>query len=90
VQRSELYDVFQWLYQEIILKLSTELKNTDLVKYLNYTILQRYPQLADYLNVKNQIDPSKQLSQMDQRQVERLCSLLDRDPQISLEMLLAE
>ena len=90
MQRSELYDVFQWLYQEIILKLSTELKNTDLVKYLNYTILQRYPQLADYLNVKNQIDPSKQLSQMDQRQVERLCSLLDRDPQISLEMLLAE
>ena len=82
--------MFQWLYQEVILKLSTGLKNTDLVKFLNYRVLRKFPQLADYLNVKNQVDPSKSLDQMDQRQIDRLCYLLDRDQQISLEMLLAE
>jgi len=53
VHRDSLHDLFQWLYQELILKLSTELKNTDLVKFLNYKLLLKYPVLADYINVKN-------------------------------------
>ena len=55
--RQDLQDLFQWLYQEIILKMSTELNNADLVKFLNYMILQKYPQLATYLIVKNQLEP---------------------------------
>ena len=43
------------------MKMSTELKNTDLVKYLNYRLLHKYPELAHYLNMKNQVDPAKQL-----------------------------
>lgn len=82
--------MFEWLYQEVILKMSTILKNTDLVKYLNYRLLHKYPELAHYLNVKNQIDPTKKLSELDHRQIDRICQFLDRDPQISLEMLLAE
>ena len=37
--------------------MSTELNNADLVKYLNYMILQKHPQLATYLTIKNQLDP---------------------------------
>ena len=39
VGRNELYDLFQWLYQELILKLSLNLKSTDLVKFLNFKLL---------------------------------------------------
>ena len=42
--------------------MSTDLKNTDLVKYLNYRLLHFYPELAHYLNIKNQINPTKPLN----------------------------
>ena len=41
--RAQLYDLYQWLYQEIILKLSQKLPSSDLVKYLNYLILSQQP-----------------------------------------------
>ena len=70
--------------------MSTELNNADLVKFLNYMILKKYPQLATYLIVKNQLEPQKPFSELDHRQVDKLCTLLDRDNQINLEVLLAE
>lgn len=47
--------------------MSTELNNADLVKFLNYMILQKYPQLATYLIVKNQLEPQKPFSELDHR-----------------------
>ena len=85
-----MHDLFQWLYQEIILKLSIELHNTDLVKYLNYKILSKYPQLASFLAVKNQIELTKRFEDLDHKMVEKLCQLLDHDDQILLEVLLTE
>ena len=59
--------------------MSVELHNTDLVKYLNYTILSKYPQLATFLAVKNQIELTKQFDELDQKMIEKLCQLLDCD-----------
>jgi hypothetical protein len=56
VNQDTLFDLFQWLYQELILKLSSELNNADLVKYLNYKLLLKYPELADFLSLKHKID----------------------------------
>ena len=70
--------------------MSTELKNTDFVKFLNYSILQKYPALAHHLNMKYGVAPSKNIGELNHQQLDRLCQLLDRDSQVSLEMLLAE
>ena len=59
--------------------MSVELHNTDLVKYLNYTILSKYPQLATFLAVKNQIELTKPFDELDQKMIEKLCQLLDCD-----------
>ena len=53
--------------------MSIELHNTDLVKYLNYTILSKYPQLATFLAVKNQIELTKPFDELDQKMIEKLC-----------------
>ena len=88
--RKQLLDIFQWLYQEIILKLSTQLNSSDLVKYLNLMLMRRYPQLATYLQVKSGMSPIEPLDQCDFRKVDHLCSLLEKDQSISLEILLSQ
>ena len=47
--------------------MSSDLNNADLVKYLNYRLLLKYPELADFLCVKHQIDTNKSMNEMDHR-----------------------
>ena len=53
--------------------MSIELHNTDLVKYLNYKILTKYPQLASFIAMKNQIELTKPFEDLDHKMVEKLC-----------------
>ena len=85
-----MYDQYQWLYQELILKLSQCMSSSDIVKYLNLMILKKYPSIATYLQVKAGMDPVKHLHECDSRRIDQLCSLLENDQAINLEILLTE
>lgn len=71
--------------------MSSDLNNVDLVKYLNYKILQKYPQVANYLAIKNNMtNDFDTLEDLDHKRVDLLCSYLEKDDQINLEVLLGE
>lgn len=71
--------------------MSSDLNNVDLVKYLNYKILQKYPQIANYLAIKNNMtNDFDTLEDLDHKRVDLLCSYLEKDDQINLEVLLGE
>jgi hypothetical protein len=42
INRSGLYFLYRWLFQEVLLNLNL-LRNNELVKYLNYQILKKHP-----------------------------------------------
>jgi hypothetical protein len=46
--RRDLYFLFRWLFQELLLNLNL-LRNNELVKFLNYQILKKNPQLLGYI-----------------------------------------
>ena len=56
--RCDLYFLYRWLFQEVLLNLSL-LRNSELVKYLNYLILKKHPQLLAY--VKNKLKLQKRV-----------------------------
>ena len=50
--REKTFVLFQWLFSEALLELG-KMRNFDLVKYLNFKILETNPSLLDFLSVKH-------------------------------------
>jgi len=58
--RDELYFLYKWLFQETLITLSSpgQMRNNELSKYLNQTILTKNPDLFNFLKTKHDIkDP---------------------------------
>lgn len=49
--RMDLFFLFRWLFQELLINLNL-MRNNELVKYLNYQVLRRHPQLLAYIKGK--------------------------------------
>ena len=47
-KRSELFDIFKALFQEVVLSLNS-LKTNDMIRYINFEILRNNDDLFEYL-----------------------------------------
>ena len=58
--RDELYFLFKWLFQEVLITLCSpsQMRNSELSRYLNQVILMKNPDLFDYLRTKHEIKES--------------------------------
>ena len=87
--RDELYFLYKWLFQEILITLSSpgQMRNNELSKYLNQTILTKNPDLFNFLKTKHDIkDAANDL----QRQLERVIAIMQDDDQINFDVLINE
>ena len=96
--RRDLYFLFRWLFQEVLLNLNL-LRNNELVKFLNYQILRKNPSLLAYVKSKIQQGKPAQAHLILQgppeeadymRAIERAVAVLMEDSQVDYEVLLQE
>ena len=97
--RKDVYFLFRWLFQELLLNLNL-LRNNDLIRYLNYQILRKSPQLLAY--IKNRIKLTQQMKQTPQavfeptqdeaaeylKAIDKAIQVLQDDPQVNYDVLL--
>lgn len=50
--------MFKWLFQELLINLNL-MRNNELVKFLNFLILKKYPALLQYIKNKVRIEEAK-------------------------------
>ena len=55
----DLFFLFQWLFQQVQINLS-ELRNHELVKWLNFRILNKNPDLLKFLTIKHKVEGTAQ------------------------------
>jgi hypothetical protein len=62
--REELFYLYKWLFQETLITLSTQLRNHELSKTLNFDVLSKNPLLLQWIKNKYNLfddksDPDK-------------------------------
>ena len=81
--RQELYFLFKWLFQEVILTLSSQLRNNDLCKFLNQQMLQRNQDLMYHLVKKYKVKDTDK-----QRQIDIVITIMQDDKDINFDALI--
>lgn len=91
-KRSELFDIFKDLFQEVILALNT-LKANDMIRYINFEILRNNDDLFEYLKkrvVKHELKAKKVTNENVDEVVNRAITLLQSDQSINYNVLVIE
>ena len=65
--RKDLYFLFRWLFQELLINLNL-LRNNEVIKFLNYQILKKNPGLLAF--IKNKIKAQAQMKMTPQAIIE--------------------
>jgi hypothetical protein len=91
-KRSELFDIFKDIFQEIILSLNT-LKANDMIRYINFEILRNNDDLFEYLKkrvVVHELKAKKVTSANVDEVVSTAITLIQSDKSINYNVLVIE
>jgi hypothetical protein len=87
--REHSFGLFKHFFSEILSELSKH-RNFDLVKWINFKILEQYPPLFDYLSVKHARSLLNHGDQDSSKYIERIVTILQEDTEINYEVLQLE